>query len=133
MQQSTDQLIASVREQKALAQRNRSIRNWVFLSALLTSGLVFAIWYVISPTTDKELKLRVIGCFAGGGLLHYLTISLQERILTPKGAACPRCGYSWEIKEGRGVHASEVMTNWDKCPGCGLLMTEALLAKSLTQ
>ena len=130
MQPHTD-LVALVTEQKALAQRNRSLRNWLLLMSIAAAALTFGLWYQLSPATPQTLKLRVVACAAVAALFLWLILPHYDHFFFPKRAACPECSYSWEIKEGRGVHTSEIMTNWDKCPGCGLPMVEPLLKKRL--
>lgn len=129
--QSSINLIKRVREQKALAKRNRSVKNWGLFCSLILGGVCWSIWYFASPASFPALKIRFPVCIALSILLYYLWLLRYGRSMIAQEAACPQCGKNWEIKEGRGVLASEVMTNWDKCPGCGLLMTEALLIKQL--
>jgi len=125
------QLIQSVREQKALAHRNRSVKNWGLLVSFLVGGLGWGIWHFISPAPSQLLKIRFPICIAISCVGYYIWLAQYGKALIPREAACPQCGQCWEIKEGRGVPPSEVMTNWDKCPGCGILMTELLLKRKL--
>jgi hypothetical protein len=126
-------LMLAVRKQKAMAYRNRSIRYRVLLLSLGVGGLLFGAWYVVSPAPYEALKIRVVGCGAISLLFDWFAFSVFGDRLKSQSAACPQCAYSWEIKEGRGVPPSENMTNWDKCPGCGILMTEALLRRQLNR
>jgi hypothetical protein len=126
-------LILAVREQKALAYRNRSVRYRVLFLSFAVGGLVFVASYHFSPQPFEALKIRLVGCLAIALPLYWLIFYVFGNRLEARRAACPQCARSWEIKEGRGVPSSENMINWDKCPGCGILMTEALLRRQLNR
>ena len=124
-------LVQAVKAQKALARRNLAAKYWVLLALILLGALVWFIWYYVSPVPFKTGKFRAAICLFVCFAIYLILFALCRKLLIPKEAACPQCGYGWEIKEGRYVPSAEVMTNWDRCPGCGILMTEVLLRKHL--
>lgn len=126
-----EELIAAVRKQKALAHRNRSAKNWILFISLTLGGLAWGVWYFMSPAPTTTLKGRAGICILASCIGHYFFFAIHGKTIITREAACPQCGHSWEIKEGRGVPPTEIMTNWDKCPGCGILMNEALLRRQL--
>ncbi|MBB2776094.1 UNVERIFIED_ORG: hypothetical protein HNP28_001399 [Comamonas terrigena] len=118
-------------EAKALARRNNSRRNLVLLGGIVAGVSVAALWFLYSPLSLPQPKTKffigvVLGVFAALFVLFW-----RQRYYFPNDAKCPACGHSWEIKEGRGVPLSERMEYWDKCPGCGLLMSDELLKLAL--
>ena len=124
-------LVQAVKAQKALARRNLAVKYWVLLALFLLGVLVWFIWYYVSPVPFKTGKFRAAICLFVCLGCYVILFALCRKLLIPTEAACPQCGYGWEIKEGRYVPSAEVMTNWDRCPGCGNLMTEVLLRKHL--
>lgn len=127
---AASRLLRSVREQKALARRNRDVRNAIFLGGVLLGAAAGLIWS-FHMAKDGVLRMGwVVGVAAGWGL-GALVLSVHRQAIFPRAAACPTCGHSWEIKEGRTVPPSEYMPGWDRCPGCQQLMNETLLAKAL--
>jgi uncharacterized membrane protein YeaQ/YmgE (transglycosylase-associated protein family) len=121
--------IALVNQQKSLAKRNRTVRNTILFLGILLGLLAAFAWLMLSPTDNIGPQTKFIAGIAGGAIFGFLLLSTFAKTLFPKNAACPRCSLNWEIKEGRHVLPKEKMTNWDKCPGCGSPMNEALLAK----
>jgi len=127
----TSNLVVLVRQQKALARRNQTVRNSVLFLGLL-AGLVVAIaWFVLDPVEGPKPQTKFLIGIASGAMLGAFVLAVHESSLSPNKAACPTCGHSWEIQEGRGVQAMAKMPNWDKCPGCGIPMNEVLLEKRL--
>jgi hypothetical protein len=120
-------LVARIRQQKELAYRNRSKRNWLLLAGVLVGTFLAVGWFVILPQgLPPPITKLVIGVGLGTVFGIWLMFRLQHRVF-PASATCPQCGYSWEIKEGRSARPQDRMPNWDRCPGCGLLMSEALI------
>lgn len=126
---SEHDLVILVSQQKALARRNRNVRNAVVLLGILLGLLASFAWLMLAPADGFRPEIKLIAGVAGGGLLGYFLLSTHETTLFPQKAACPNCGHNWEIKEGDYVPIKEKMPTWDRCPGCGSLMNEALLAK----
>ncbi len=120
-------------EAKALARRNNSRRNLVLLVGILAGVSVAALWFVYSPLSSPQPKTKFLIGVVLGILAASVVLFWRQRYYYPKDAKCPACGYSWEIKEGRSVPFSERMEYWDKCPGCGLLMSDELLKLALTR
>jgi hypothetical protein len=118
-------------EAKVLARRNSSRRNLVLLVGILSGVSVAALWIAYSPLPSPAPKTKLVI----GVLLGILAASLRlfwcQKYYYPGDEKCPVCGYSWEIKEGSTVPLSERMESWDRCPGCGLLMSDALLKLAL--
>lgn len=115
--------------QKALAQRNRTVRNLVLLAGVLLGVAAGAVWVGLDPEPglkpqDKLAIGLVCGMVAAG------VLSMRSRSLFRSLARCPACGYNWEIKEGRYVQAHEQMPNWSKCPGCGAAMSDEALRRA---
>lgn len=120
-------LVARVREQKLLARRNRTVRNLVLLLGVLTGLAPALVWLMVFPA-DKVMFMAGV---AGGCLLGFLMLAKFDARLFPRKAACPTCGHDWEIREGNHVSPKEKMLDWDRCPGCGTLMNEVLLARKV--
>ena len=117
---------------KALARRTNSRRNVVFLFGVIAGVCVAALWIFFSPVGVPQPQTKFVIGVMLGILAASLVLFLRQKFYFPKDANCPSCGYSWEIKEGRSVPFSERMEYWDKCPGCGLLMSDELLNLALT-
>ncbi|WP_295004246.1 hypothetical protein [uncultured Dechloromonas sp.] len=112
---------------KALARRNRSIRNTVLLIGYLL-GIGGAIaWVLIEPNAARTSGTKMLVGLIVGYTAALVCLHFFERKLIPVPARCPECGYGWEIKEGRGVPHAEIMEYWCKCPGCGTLMGDEVL------
>jgi Zn finger protein HypA/HybF involved in hydrogenase expression len=126
---SKQDLVALVSQQKALARRNRNVRNGIILVCVLLGLLVSFAWLIFSPTDSFRPEIKLIAGITAGGLLGYFFIFTHDAKLFPQKAACPTCGHNWEIVEGDHVPLKEKMASWDRCPGCGSLMNEVLLAK----
>src|SRR5476649_1803168 len=108
-----------VRQQKALARRNQTKRNQVWLVGVLFGVATSGAWFLLSPTEGPSPQAKFVIGVIVGSLFAALYLVTQQSSLFPKEAACPVCGHSWEIKEGRFVPPQAQMPNWDKCPGCG--------------
>ncbi len=124
-------LVDLVRQQKALARRNQTVRNGVFFVGVLAGLIVATAWFLLDPVAGPKPQAKFLIGAASGAMLGAFALVVHESSLFPNKAACPTCGHSWEIQEGRGVPAMAKMPNWDKCPGCGILMNEALLKDEL--
>ncbi len=121
----TPSLARAALQAKALARRNQTARNVVLLVAVLAGLAAGAIFLLFVPNADYYetvfLVSTLIGSLAGWAVLQ------KNRTFTPRQAACPCCGYSWEIREGEHVALAERMPNWDSCPGCALPMSTETL------
>lgn len=108
-----------VLEQKSLASKNQRLKNLKLLYGVV-AGVMFAIgWFVMTPmASTSPIQKLLIGVFFG----TILGLFLISRLKT-KAAACPVCGFSWEIEESHYTPPDAVMTNWSKCPGCGCSMS----------
>lgn len=116
-------LVEAVRQQKRLARRNQSVGRLVTLAGALA-------WVLPAPADAKpKLVTALLFGSVAGTAIGLFVLHMHHAALFPCKAACPACGHDWEIKEGRAVLPMERMPNWDKCPGCGLLMNERLLAR----
>ena len=127
----TSNLVTLVRQQKALARRNQTVRNGVFLLGVLAGLVVAIVWFALAPVEGPKPQTKFLIGIALGAMLGVFVLGVHDSSLFPNKAACPTCGHSWEIQEGRGVPVMAQMPNWDKCPGCGMLMNEVLLEKRL--
>ncbi|WP_394788279.1 hypothetical protein [Rhodoferax sp.] len=124
-------IVTLVRQQKALARRNQTVRNVILLvTVALCVGLSLA-WMALAPTDGITPSIKILIGIVAGCMLAELVRNTHASTLFPKDAACPACGHNWEIKEGRTVPQKERMPTWDRCPGCGILMNEAVLALHL--
>ena len=120
-----------VREQKALARRNQTVRNLVLLVGVLVGLPAGGVWAAMTSAHDVSLHTSLlVGVFAGATLAGALA-AWRSTWLFPRLAACPSCNHSWEIREERTVPPAQRMPNWDHCPSCGLLMNETLLEAKL--
>jgi len=118
-------------EAKALARRNNSKRNVaLFVGFLLGMGIAL-FWNLYSPIAYLSPKMNLLFGIMIGAFVALLIIVLQEKCDTSEEAVCPVCCHSWKIKEGKGVPIAEQLESWDRCPGCGLLMSDALLNVTL--
>lgn len=115
------------RAQKAIAKRNRTVRNLVYLTGVLLGVMGGVAWLVLVPGDDPKPQNKLAIGFVCGLSAAVVALVAGARLLFPVAARCPACGYDWEIKEGRSVQPSEQMQNWIKCPGCGAEMGEAVI------
>jgi hypothetical protein len=118
-------------EAKALARHNDSRRNLVLLVGILAGVSVAVLWFVYSPLSSPQPKTKFLIGVALGIVAASLILFLRQKYYYPMDEKCPVCDYSWEIKGGSTVPLSERMEYWDKCPGCGLLMSDELLKLAL--
>lgn len=119
-------------EAKSLARTNRSKRNAILLIGYLFGIGTAIIWDLIEPHSSPKLAGKIfLGMIVGPCAALVFLRFFQSRFISEL-ARCPKCGYGWEIKEGRGVPHSEIMEYWYKCPGCGLLMGDEVLKLALT-
>lgn len=125
------ELVTLVRGQKVLARRNRSVRNGMLLLGLATGLTAAAGWLLLAPESGPEPFWKLLLGGLAGMSSSYGALAILRNRLFPHEAACPRCGLSWEIEEGGHVPPMDQMPNWDRCPGCGTLMNETLLARHL--
>lgn len=126
--QPSTPLAQSALAAKRLAESNRTKRNLVFFAAIAMAVLAFVAYIVTNERADVEPSDLVVAV-ALGSVSAGLVLWRFSAHITPSLAACPTCGRSWEIKEGRSVPYAERMPLWDKCPGCGLPMRTALLER----
>lgn len=119
-------------EAKSVARRNRSKRNVILLIGYLLGISVAIIWDLLAPNSSPKSAGKVfLGMFVGPCAAFIFLRFFESRYISAL-AQCPKCSYSWEIKEGRGVSHTEIMEYWYKCPGCGLLMGDEVLKLALT-
>lgn len=111
--------------QKALARKNQTRRNRIRLVGLLLGTALGAVWFLAAPLSSSKPGSEFVIAAVGGFILTDILIQLRASTLFPERARCPCCGHDWEIREGR-VMALEMPT-WDKCPGCGLLISDLSL------
>lgn len=116
---------------KALAYRNRSRRNWIWLGGVLFGTAAAGLWLVFFPESVADPKTSVAISVVLGLVAAGLFLLAGRKTFFPETAKCPSCGYSWELREGQYVPLSERMETWDKCPGCGLPMSDGALARGL--
>jgi hypothetical protein len=121
------ELARRVVEQKALARTNQTRRNRIRLAGLLAGSALAALWFLLVPDGAPEPGLKLLIGTVGGFTLTDIAMALRSERLFPERARCPACGHDWEIKEGSNVPLREMMPTWDKCPGCGLLMSDLSL------
>jgi len=126
-------IASRILEAKSLARSNRSKRNVIRLVGYLGGMGVAVIWCLVAPNSSPKFAEKIfigaiVGAFAAAVFLHFF----ESRYVSVL-AQCPQCGYSWEIKEGRGIPHAEIMEYWYQCPGCGLLMGDEVLKFALTQ
>ena len=112
---------------KAIARRNRTVRNLVFLAGVMFGVAAASIWIAVVPEGSPEPQNRFAICVACGLAASAAALGFGTRIVFPVHACCPACGYDWEIKEGRHVHPHEQMPRWSRCPGCGAAMDDRTL------
>lgn len=118
-------------EAKSLARRNRSKRNAILLIGYLLGMGGAIIWELLDPSSSPNSSSKIFwGMIVGPGAA-FVFLHFFERHYISQLAQCPKCGHSWEIKEGRGIPHTEIMEYWDKCPGCGSLMGDEVLKLAL--
>jgi len=124
---ATPELAKAAIEQKKLARANDSQRN---LSMLFVSVVVFAVFAAAGWFSGGDLaslqRWAVPGVLIGSVVGALVAASLRRA-----KAACPACHHNWEIKGGRATPPQDQMENWDKCPGCGLLMADWALQRAV--
>lgn len=113
---------ALAQSQQAIARRNQTVRNLVYLAGVLLGLLVGLSWLILWPQHGPSPQDKLAIGFVGGLAASSLWLWAGAQTLFPQAAQCPACGHDWEIKEGRSVPARERMPNWSKCPGCGAEM-----------
>ena len=120
-------------EAKSLARSNRSKRNVILLIGYLLGIGAAIIWELVAPNSSPKSSAEKIflGMIAGPCAAFVFLHFFEGRYISAF-ARCPKCGYNWEIKEGKGVPHTEIMEYWYKCPGCGLLMGDEVLKLALT-
>ena len=118
---------------KASARHNNSRRNLVLLAGILAGVGAAALWIFYSPFSSPQPKAKILIGLVLGIVVASVVLFWRQKYYYPNDASCPACGYSWEIREGRSVPFSERMEYWDRCPGCGLLMSDELLELALTR
>lgn len=123
----TPEVASAAIDAKMLAHSNRTKRNYILLGGVLLAlaSLALFAW----ATRNEVGALGFLLSVALGVLGAYAFLLRFGAKLTPVEAKCPRCGWSWEIKEGRHVPESERMSNWNSCPGCSLPMRNELLKR----
>jgi predicted RNA-binding Zn-ribbon protein involved in translation (DUF1610 family) len=119
-------------EAKSLARSNRSKRNVILLIGYLIGIGTAIIWDWVAPNLSPKAEDKILLGMIVGPCSAFLFLRLFESRYISALARCPKCGYSWEIREGRGVPHAEIMEYWYKCPGCGLLMGDEVLKLALT-
>jgi 4-amino-4-deoxy-L-arabinose transferase-like glycosyltransferase len=115
---------------KALAYRNRSRRNWVWLGGVLCGAAASGLWLFYFPNDLLDSKPILFTSLLIGLITAGLVLVVWHKKFYPENAKCPSCGYSWELKEGSYVPLSEQMDAWDKCPGCALPMNDFMLERA---
>ena len=105
------------------AHRNRTARNYTYLAGIVLGLVAGCVWLVAFPELGpKQPQYKVFGGFLVGLVCASLVVLIAPRSLFPAFAACPDCGESWEIREGRSVRHEDQMTSWKECPGCKAAM-----------
>lgn len=113
-------------EAKALARRNETRGNRALLAGVLGGMLAGFLWVVFEPDGGAEPGSKLwVSVVAGLLVAIYVQLFLTRRNPPPQ-AACPACGYDWEIRKAREP-TCQAMPHWDKCPGCGALMGDEML------
>lgn len=119
---------------KRQARRDNTALHCVELAGLLAGVGIAGVWIVLDPSASALVDARRIALLGVAGLV--VAAFWGARRASRNGArapACPRCGHDWTIREGKGVPMAEQMLTWDRCPGCGALMNDDLLALALTR
>lgn len=95
------------------------MRNCTYLAGILVGLAAGCVWLIAFPEWGpKQPQYKVFGGFLAGLVGSSLVVLIAPRSLFPAFAACPACGESWEIEEGRRVRPEDEMTSWKECPGC---------------
>lgn len=129
----TPDIASKTLEAKSLARSNRSKRNVILLIGYLLGIGAAIIWVLVAPNSSpKSVDKIFLGMIVVGPCAAFIFLRFFESRYISTLARCPKCGYNWEIKEGRGVPHTEIMEYWYKCPGCGLLMGDEVLKLALT-
>lgn len=121
------QLASAVLAAKALARHNQTRRNRIRLAGLLAGSALAVPWLLLAPDSVPEPGVKLLIGTLGGFTLSNIAMELRSERLFPARARCPCCSHDWEIKEGSNVPLREIMPTWDKCPGCGLTMSDLSL------
>lgn len=127
------ELASRILDQKALARRNQSARNLHVLVGTLLGLLGTLVWLLLWPDQAPSPIASLLLGVGAGALGGFGLVFRPGGLASAAKAACPSCGLGWEIKESRTSPPRQVMTNWDKCPGCGCCMNDALLRATLSQ
>ena len=127
----TSEIAKAALSAQRLARANQRRRNLVFLAgALLGTGLFTAA--AVTTSGAAGLGTFTISIAIGVAAAVFCLVFCSKRVFTEL-AKCPRCEFSWEIKEGRTVPYEQQMQNWLKCPGCELPMSEKVLQQAARQ
>lgn len=119
-------LAQKVLDAKAQAERNRTRINHLSLRGLAVGLAIAVLWFLIDPSGSPEPDSKIlIGVMVGIMIPRIVILYRPSRFINP--AKCPCCGHDWEIREGSNVPIAEHMPSWDKCPGCGVVMSELAL------
>lgn len=119
---------------KRLARRDNSALHLGQLAGVLAGVGIGAVWIVLDPGANALADVRRIALMVVVGVV--VAAFWGERRASrsvSRAPACPRCGHDWTIREGKGVPVAEQMLTWDRCPGCGALMNDDLLAMALAR
>lgn len=115
-------------EAKALARRNKSgVYLPCFVGALVGAS-VGMLWIILGTDAGPAPLKRVLVCMTGGIVAALYVYGIRRLRHPSDKAQCPDCKYDWEIHELGTPGNPFPMTEWDKCPGCGALMNDDLLA-----
>lgn len=117
------QLARAVLAAKALARDNQTRRN-----RRPAAGSALAVpWLLLAQDSVPEPGIKLPIGTVGGFTLSNIAMELRSERLFPARARCPCCSHDREVKEGSNVPLREIMPTWDKCPGCGLTMSDLSL------
>lgn len=119
---------------KRQARRDNTALHCVELAGLLAGVGIAGVWIVLDPSASALVDGRRIALLGVAGLVVAALWGVGRASRNgARAPACPRCGHDWTIREGKGVPMAEQMLTWDRCPGCGALMNDDLLARALTR
>ena len=116
---------------KALARRNQSRSNGALMVGVLAGMLLGWVWSVVEPDGAEPARKVLVSVAVGVLAATYIHV-IRTRRHPPPQAACPACGHDWEIRKACEP-TWQIMLQWDKCPGCGALMGDEMLAIAMAR
>ena len=113
-------------EAKSRAFRNRHHAGTPLLAGALAGLVCGGAWWAIDGADPTPAFRRIMAGTVGGMVVSMYVHGIRRLRHPPPRGVCPACGHDWErprLVDGMTAFPEQ----WDKCPGCGAVMTTELL------